>query len=278
MATARSPGNGPPTFTNVPVVLAGGNRINQEADPGLEDAAWYALEQDFGLSAGADLLKGVLLERGCKFPVFLAVVDENHGWTQGRRDHIHARSQRKLRDEAAGGCTNSGLVQVELRVGKFVAQTHDGGMFAIDYRAIGLLGTILCGDSPGHGLFCRVEVARCGVERRLRDDVLLEQRRLTVVVFLGKLQLRLGLFGRRRCLIDGRLELGNVGLGISQSRLLFRDSVLIWLGIDLEQNFAGLEMLVGTVFDRHLDHTAADAGQYRRYREVNARIVENGWL
>ena len=101
-------------------------------------------------------------------------------------------------------------------------------MFAIDCRAIGLLGTILGGDSRGHSLFCRIEVARCAVECGLRDNLLLEQVRLTVVVLLRELQLGLRLFGRRRRLIDGRLELGNIGLGISQSRLLFRDGVLIW--------------------------------------------------
>jgi hypothetical protein len=44
--------------------LAAGNRINHEADLGLEDAAWYALEQNFGLIAGTNPLQSVLLKRG----------------------------------------------------------------------------------------------------------------------------------------------------------------------------------------------------------------------
>ena len=133
--------------------LAAGNRVNQEADLGLEDAARYALEQNFGFIAGTNPLKRVLLERGRQRPVFLAVVDENHGRTEGRRHHINARPQRELGDKAACGGSNCGLVQIELSVGKFVAQTHDGRMFAIDRRAIGLLRTIFRGGSLGHRLF-----------------------------------------------------------------------------------------------------------------------------
>jgi hypothetical protein len=81
--------------------LAAGNRINQEADPGLEDAARYALEQDFSFIPGLNPLQSVLLKRGCERPILLAVVDENHGWTEGRRDHIHARPQCQLGDKGA---------------------------------------------------------------------------------------------------------------------------------------------------------------------------------
>ena len=51
------------TLANV-VGPAAGNRVNQEADLGLEDAARYALEQNFGLIAGANPLQCVLLEGG----------------------------------------------------------------------------------------------------------------------------------------------------------------------------------------------------------------------
>ena len=101
--------------------LAGGNRIDHEADLGLEDATRYALEQDFGLIAGTNALQGVLLECRCQSPVALAVVDENHGRTEGRRDHIHARTQCQLGDEAARGGSNDGLVEIVLRIRELVA-------------------------------------------------------------------------------------------------------------------------------------------------------------
>ena len=69
--------------------LASSNRVNHEADLGLEDATRYALEQDFSFIPRLNPLQGVLLERRCQSPVPLAVVDENHGRTEGRRDHIH---------------------------------------------------------------------------------------------------------------------------------------------------------------------------------------------
>ena len=72
------------------------NRIDREADLGLEYAARYALEQNFGLIAGKNPLQGVRLERGCQSPISLAVVDKNHGWTEGHGDHLHARPQREL--------------------------------------------------------------------------------------------------------------------------------------------------------------------------------------
>src|SRR6516225_10738507 len=46
--------------------LAARDRIDHDADPGLEYATGYTLEQNFGLIAGVNPLKGVLLERGGK--------------------------------------------------------------------------------------------------------------------------------------------------------------------------------------------------------------------
>src|SRR6516225_11483006 len=60
--------------------LAACDRIDHEADLCLEHAARYALEQNFGLVAGTNPLKGILLESGRQSPVSLGVVDENHGW------------------------------------------------------------------------------------------------------------------------------------------------------------------------------------------------------
>src|SRR6516165_10687807 len=62
--------------------LAGCDRINHQAYLRLEDAARDALEQNFGLVAGANPLERVLLEGGCQGPVFWAVVDKNHGGTE----------------------------------------------------------------------------------------------------------------------------------------------------------------------------------------------------
>jgi len=44
------------------------------------------------------------------------------------------------------------------------------------------------------------------------------------------------------------------------------------LGIDLEEDFADFEMLVGTILDRHFDHATPNRRQYRRDRVINARI------
>src|SRR6516165_11817360 len=89
--------------------LTARDRIDHEVDLCLEYAARYALEQNFGLVAGTNPLQGVLLESGRQFPVSFGVVDENHGWTEGRRDHVHARPQGKLGDKAACGCSNRSL-------------------------------------------------------------------------------------------------------------------------------------------------------------------------
>ena len=154
--------------------LAAGNRVNQEADLGLEDAARYALEQNFGFIAGTNPLQRVLLECGGQLPVLLAIVDENHGWAEGRRDNIHTRPQRELGDKAARGGSNGGLLQIELSVGKLVAQTHDRRVFAIDGCTIRLPGAIFCCSSLGHRLLGCIEIALSRVERRLCNDVLLE--------------------------------------------------------------------------------------------------------
>src|SRR6516165_7081381 len=98
--------------------LTARDRIDHEADLCLEYAARYALEQNFGLVAGTNALQGVLLESGSQSPVSWFVIDENHGWTQGNRDHVHAWPQREFRDKAACGCSNGGLVQIEFSVGK----------------------------------------------------------------------------------------------------------------------------------------------------------------
>ena len=71
-------------------------------------------------------------------------------------------------------CACRGMVQIEFSVGKLVAQTHDDRAFAVDCCAICLPGTIFRSSSLSHRLFCRIEIARCGVERRLRHDVFLE--------------------------------------------------------------------------------------------------------
>jgi hypothetical protein len=101
--------------------LASSNRVNHEADLGLEYATRYALEQNFGLIAGTNALQGVLLERRYQSPVPLAVVDENHRRTEGRRDHINARPQCQLGDKAACRGSNNGLVQIVLSIGKLIA-------------------------------------------------------------------------------------------------------------------------------------------------------------
>ncbi len=60
-------------------------------------------------------------------------------------------------------------------------------------------------------------------------DVFLEQRQLTIVVFLRELQLGVRFSRHRRCLIDGRLELGDIGLRVRQPRSLLRDDVFVRL-------------------------------------------------
>ena len=101
--------------------LASRNRIVYEADLGLEDATRYGFEQNFRLIAHINALQGVLLERRYQSPIRLAVVDENHGWTEGRRDHINARPQCQLGNKAACRGSNNGLVQIVLSIGKLIA-------------------------------------------------------------------------------------------------------------------------------------------------------------
>jgi hypothetical protein len=74
--------------------LASTNRIDHEADLGLEYATRYALEQNFGLIAGTNALQGVLLERRYQCPIPLSVVDENHGWTEGQKSVSYRRHDR----------------------------------------------------------------------------------------------------------------------------------------------------------------------------------------
>ena len=132
--------------------LASRNRVDDEPDLGLEYTARYALEQNLGFIAFLNPLQAVLLERGCQRAVSWAVVHENHDWTERRRDHIHARPQRDLRNKSASGRSDDGLVEIILSIGKLVLQTHDGRVFAVDCRAISLPGAIFRGGSLGHAV------------------------------------------------------------------------------------------------------------------------------
>src|SRR6516162_7673107 len=49
-------------------------------------------------------------------------------------------------------------------------------------------------------------------------------------------------------------------------------TVMLRLGIDLEENFSSFEVLVGTALDRHFDHPTFNGRYYRHSGKVNARV------
>jgi hypothetical protein len=105
---------------------------------------------------------------------------------------------------------------------------------------------------------------------------LLEQLELPVVILLRQLELRLGPFGRCRCLVERGFQLRDFLLGLRQRRSLLIDDVLIWLRIDTEQHVAFLERRVG--LHRHLGHTAFHRGKDRRHRKVDPGIFGEGMI
>ena len=97
-----------------------------------------------------------------------------------------------------------GLVEIALGIGELGAQTGDRGIDALDIRRIGEPRALLLGSRPRQRLCRRFQIARKGVERGLRDDLLFEQFGLAIIVLLRQLALRIGLFGGSRRLIESR--------------------------------------------------------------------------
>src|SRR5262249_49849923 len=127
------------------------------------------------------------------------------------------------------------------------------------------------GFCPRQRLSRGFEVAGIGIERRLRDDPLLEQLGLAVVVLLRQIELRVGFFSAGGRLIERGLELHHVLLGFREQSLLLVDDVLVRLRVDAEQHIPFLERHVR--LHRHLDHAAPDRRKQRRHGKIDAGIL-----
>src|SRR5262249_33758321 len=150
----------------------------------------------------------------------------------------------------------------------------DRGVDALDVRSVGEPRPLLLGSRSRQCLPRGLEIAREGIERRLRDDVLLEKLGLPVIVLLRELELRGSPFSGRRRLVEGGFQLLDVLLGFRQRRLLLVDDILVRLGIDTKQGVAFLERCVR--LHRYLDHAPPHRRQHGGHREVDAGVVGEG--
>src|SRR5262249_25843218 len=113
-------------------------------------------------------------------------------------------------------------------------------------------------------------------EGRLGDDPLLEQLGLPVVVLLRQRELRIGFFGRCRCLIERGLELPHVLFGLRERGLLLLDHVLVGLRVDAKQHIPFLER--GVLLRWHFDHPTSHGRQHRRHCKIDAGILRKGMI
>src|SRR5262249_12887060 len=95
-----------------------------------------------------------------------------------------------------------------------------------------------------------------------------------IVVLLRQFELRIGLFGRCRRLVERGLELPYVLLGFRERSLLLLDHVFVGLRVDAKQYIPALER--GVLLHRHLDHPAPHGWQHGRHRKIDASILRKG--
>jgi len=124
-----------------------------------------------------------------------------------RRNDIHLGPQRNLRHKTRTRRTNRGLIEIELRIGKFRTLLRHRGVHAADVCRIGEPRALLFGLGCGRCLFCCVQISCVGVEGCLCDNVLLEQFVLTIIVLLRQLELRIRPSGCRSRLVERCLKL-----------------------------------------------------------------------
>src|SRR5262249_46303185 len=129
----------------------------------------------------------------------------------------------------------------------------------------------LLGSCPRQRLSRSFEVAGVRIEGRLGDDPLLEQLGLPIVVLLRQFELRIGLFGSCRRLVERGLELPHVLLGFRERGLLLLDYVFKGLRVDAKQHLPFLER--GVLLHWHFDHPTPHGRQYGRHREIDAGIL-----